>query len=115
VEAARIIFDQLGGNKFLAMTGSKHLCAGKNFLSMTLAGNKSKANHLKITLTPADTYTMEFTKYTKPRIKTDRNGKAIGFTSEKITGVEKLEDVYNDQLQELFTRITGLETSLQGF
>jgi len=39
---AETILGQLGGTKFVAMTGSKNFVGGKDFLSMKLAGNKLK-------------------------------------------------------------------------
>ena len=58
MKVADIILEQLGGNKFLAMTGAKNLLADGNTLRMTLPKNRSKANRLYITLDPDDTYTM---------------------------------------------------------
>ena len=39
-----VILQQLGGNKFLAMTGAKNLVGDGNTLRMTLPRNGSKAN-----------------------------------------------------------------------
>ena len=44
------ILKQLGGNKFLAMTGAKNLAYDDNSLNMKLPKNMSQANYLKITL-----------------------------------------------------------------
>ena len=57
---AETILQQLGGNKFQAMTGSR--CVGYDAKSLTirLAKNMSKANHLKITLTGLDLHDVEF-------------------------------------------------------
>ena len=60
---AQTILDQLGGNKFMAMTGSKNFTDCGRSLSMRLAKNASRANYLKITLNGLDTYDMEFTQY----------------------------------------------------
>ena len=98
MEIAKTILSQLGGNKFIAMTGSKNLGAGENYLSMHLTRNAAKAKYLKITLDPSDTYTMEFYS-----MKTK--------TFEKVTKA-KFEGVYCDQLQSIFTEVTGLYTSL---
>ena len=57
---AQTILDQLGGNKFIAMTGSKNFLGGEKSLSMKLAKNQSGATHLRIELEPTDTYKMEF-------------------------------------------------------
>lgn len=95
-----IILNQLGGNKFIAMTGSKNFVADGNTLRMTLAKNGSRANRLHITLDADDTYTMHFFRYT------------ASFTNAKITEVKTFRGVYCDQLQELFTDVTKLYTRL---
>lgn len=104
----QIILDQLGGNKFVVMTGSKNFVADGNTLRMTLAKNASKANRLYITLGSDDLYTMHFFRFTAGRF----NSKTCSFTDDKITEVKTYEGVYCDQLQELFTKVTGMYTSL---
>ena len=96
MEIAKTILHQLGGNRFLVMTGSKNLIAGKDSISMKLTKNKSGANYLRITLNAMDTYKMEF----------------ISIRSAKMTAKKTFEGIYNDQLQELFTEATGLYTRL---
>jgi len=105
---ANIIYNQLGGNKFVVMTGSKNFLEDGNTLRMALAKNASKANRLWITLEADDTYTMRFFKYTAPRFST----KTYTFSDEKITEVRTIKGVYCDMLQELFTEVTGLYTRL---
>ena len=105
---AQTILDQLGGNKFIAMTGSKNFISDENSLSMKLAGNKSKANHLRITLTGLDLYDMEFTKYTMPKFNLDKGT----FRDEKIESVASWNGLMFDQLQEFFALTTGLNTRL---
>jgi len=109
---AATIFEQLGGNKFAVMTGSKNFMDGGHFLSMKLSRNKSGANHLRITLTASDDYTMEFIYV--PSVKVIRNKETGEFTvkNEPIKTMEKIEGVYCDQLQATFTEITGLYTRL---
>ena len=77
---ARTILEQLGGNKFLAMTGAKNLGFSKDSLSMHLPKNMSKANRLTIKLEWDDTYTMRFYRYSSPRL----NHKTMTFSNEKI-------------------------------
>lgn len=93
---AKTILEQLGGNKFVAMTGARKLTARENALSFQIGRNASKANYIKITLTPSDTYTISFNQLHKSEIKE----------------LKKVEGVYCDQLQGLFTETTGLYTSL---
>ena len=67
---ASIILEQLGGNKFIAMTGASHFVSDGNTLRMTLPKNGSKANRLYITLDEGtDTYTMRFFRYTANEYK----------------------------------------------
>ena len=109
---ATTILDQLGGNKFIAMTGSKKFVGGDNFLSMQLAKNQSGANHLKITLTAMDDYTMEFIRFVMPKVKINKVTKDITVKPEILETVKVIEGVYCDQLQNLFTETTGLYTRL---
>ncbi len=97
MEIANTILAQLGGNKFIAMTGSKNFIASKESLTMTLTKNKVKAKYLSVTLNSNDTYTMLF-------FSLNRNFDRVS-KSEK-TGV------YFDQLQSIFTEVTGLDTHL---
>lgn len=98
-EIANEILNQLGGNQFIAMTGSKNFgfYEGTPALSMHLTKNKLKAKYLTITLNSMDTYDVEFSTVNKSLEKTILN---------------KTEGVYCDQLRGLFERLTGLRTSL---
>jgi hypothetical protein len=94
-----IILRQLGGNKFVAMTGASEFIAGSEFLGFKIPKNSSPANRVTIKYFPArDLYTIDF-------IKTSRNG-----LDTKI--VQSYKDVSADQLREIFTSFTGMETSL---
>lgn len=108
MRVADIILDQLGGNKFLAMTGAHHLLADGNTLRMQLTRNISPANRLWITLDPDDTYTMRFFKYTAPRF----SSKTGTFSAEKVKEVKTVHGVYCDMLQDIFTATTGMYTHL---
>lgn len=103
-EVAATILEQLGGNKFLAMTGSKNLISSPTeigpALTMVLRKNKSGAMWLRITLIQdTDTYKMEFIKYTSR-------------PEPSYPVVNELNNVYADQLQSIFTSVTGLLTSM---
>ncbi len=108
MEVAYEILNQLGGNKFLAMTGAKHLIGTDNTLQMTLPKNMSKANRLKIILNGNDLYDVIFTKYT-PFKYFPKTGK---IRDETIITIKDFKNVYNNQLQELFTSVTGFNTHL---
>ena len=105
-----IILDQLGGNRFLVMTGCHHRLGDKKSLSMTIPRNASRANRLEITLEPDDTYRMEFRRY-RDECFSIRNGKC--YQTKAINEIVQTYDgVYFDQLQALFTHVTGMYTSL---
>lgn len=93
---AEIIYQQLGGGQFRAMTGSKSFIAYPDALVFAIPPNKSAARKVRITLLSSDTYRMEF------------------FRQMKIDPIKDLthEDVYFDQLQEIFTQVTGFFTRL---
>lgn len=105
-----IILDQLGGNRFLVMTGCHHLLADKKSLQMKIPRNASRANYLKITLEPDDTYRMEFRRY-RDGCFSIRNGKCHQ-TKAINEIVQTYDGVYFDQLQPLFRQVTGMYTSL---
>lgn len=102
------ILNQLGGNRFIVMTGTKNFISDGYTLRMTLPKNLSKANRLEITLTPDDLYTLRFYKYTAPRL----SRKTWTYSEEKIEEIEICEGIYNDMLQDVFTMITGMDTHL---
>lgn len=106
MNVATTILDQLGGNKFIVMTGSKNFIADSenDSLTMKLARNEGKATHLRITLTPMDVYKMEWLKVSNP---TKRNGYTGG-----VATIEETDGVYCDDLARLFTEFTGLYTQL---
>jgi hypothetical protein len=91
------ILKQLGANKFIAMTGVKHLADGRDYIQMQLASNISKAKYLIIRLTEKDLYTMEFSKFDK-----ELNKKVVAF----------YDNVYADMLRKIYTSVTGQLTSL---
>jgi len=91
-----IILEQLGGNKFKAMTGATNAHADEDALTFKLPGNgftKNGIRGVRIELTPDDLYTMTFYA-------------ADGGV------VNTIEGVYADTLQSTFTGQTGLNTSL---
>lgn len=100
---ARTILEQLGGQRFLVMTGAKHLIAGERDLRFRIVGRSPKGkrvNVVSITLEPSDTYKVE-TFYAR---------KSNGLPD--VQEISTRDDVYCDQLQECFTEMTGLYTRL---
>ena len=109
-----IIYQQLGGRKFMVMTGSKNLLYSakeNNWLSMRLTRNKSGATYLKIILTDRDDYTMIFSKTVKTFETLPLSGKKICI-NERLETVRSIAGVYDDTLQSVFTEVTGLYTHL---
>ena len=92
------LLQQLGGNKFIAMTGAKNLAVdrAKNTLHMKIGRNSKGVSHLRIKLTGADLYDMEFLQVRAGNVKVKAKEKGV----------------YNDQLQKMFTKHTGMYTSL---
>ena len=93
---ASTILKQLGGNKFLAMTGVKILTHSVKFLSFKLPKAKGGINHVKITLNNKDLYDIDFGSV--------RGGRYVVKKS--------VDDVFAENLPSVFTQYTGLYTSL---
>jgi len=95
---ARTILEQLGGNKFIAITGAKNLSDTQDGLSFQLSSKltKNACNAVKITLTPRDTYQIKFLKIGRTQLKT----------------IKIIDDIYCDELQRFFNSETGLDTHL---
>ena len=95
---ANTLLQQLGGNKFMVMTGAKNLMVDKKekSLHMRIGKNSKGINHVKITYMPDDTYKMDFGRIRKMDYKVVRS----------VTGV------YAEALQDVFTEVTGMYTSL---
>ena len=107
MSVAHEILRQLGGSKFLVMTGSKPVTDG-NTLRIHLKKNMSKANRLYITLEADDTYTMRFFRYIAGRL----DKKTLEWKEDKVVEIKTVEGVYCDMLQSIFTEVTGMYTHL---
>jgi hypothetical protein len=95
-QVAKTILQQLGGNKFIAMTGAKNFGSSKNSLQFKIGRNSKSISHVIITLKSSDLYDVEFIR--------------MRGTSRKV--VKKLKGVYADMLQKIFTKYTGMNTRL---
>ena len=93
---AQTILQQLGGNRFIMMTGAKNLLNNITGLTFKIMRNAKGVTHVKITLTPLDLYHVEFIKIRGTNIST----------------VSEFDNVYCDQLVKLFEKETGLYTHL---
>ena len=109
-QIAATILNQLGGNRFIAMTGAKNFLATGDGLRFSIGRNASKANRVEIKLNGLDLYDIEFTKHRPFSIKIDHKKGEVKTIEEQTTTIRKFEDIYCDQLQELFTEVTGLYT-----
>ena len=95
---AGVVLQQLGGNKFIAMTGAKDFSRNddKQQIGFKIGRNARNVNYVRITLNSMDTYDMEFLN--------------VSVKGSKVKS--KVDGVYNDHLQEIFTANTGMHTSL---
>lgn len=93
------ILRQLGGGKFIAMTGAQYFSFEESYpyanASFKFRGSKV-ATHCRIRLDASDTYIVTFFKIRGATCKT----------------VSEHKGIYNDMLQAHFTEVTGLYTSL---
>jgi hypothetical protein len=100
-DTAKTILAQLGGTRFVVMTGAKHIFSdngGKALVFQLPRGARDGINAVRVELDASDTYTVTFTK--------------IARRTYAVTKVREVSFVYADQLRTLFTATTGLETSL---
>ena len=92
---AKVILSQLGGSKFIAMTGAKNFGVGNEGLSMSIGKNSKRITHFIVDYNRGrDLYNLEFVRMW--------GGKRIS--------VKKLKSVYFDDLQYHFKKYTGLNT-----
>ncbi|PHR91059.1 MAG: hypothetical protein COA69_13485 [Robiginitomaculum sp.] len=98
LEIANEILRQIGGNKFIAMTGAKNLVAGPSSLSFKLPNNFAKdgINHVAIALKPNDLYDIAYSR----------------LWGTKFAPLYNSTDLYCDMLTSDFTAITGLDCSM---
>jgi hypothetical protein len=94
--SGQIIIEQLGGNRFRAMTGARHFVFDDVGQSLTFRLPWPGINFVRVTLTPADLYDMEFFKV---------RGLSLTLKAREV-------GIYWDRLQAVFTANTGLDTHL---
>ena len=94
--AANQILSQLGGNKFIVMTGAT-VYSDNNGQTLIAKFRGSKvANIMYVTLNSLDLYDVKICKFRGLNVKT----------------VKELNNAYADMLKPLFETTTGLRTSL---
>lgn len=91
------ILKQLGGQRFIAMTGCYNFCCDDRTFMCHLRRNKSGAQYLKITLNSMDLYDIVFSRINRKN---------------ELVIVKELNGYYDDMLQGMFTEVTGLYTHL---
>ena len=99
-EIAKTILQQLGGNKFIVMTGAKDFTVQSSGLLFKLPSNfaVNKSNVVEIILDHGtDTYNVTFSRFGRDY---------------KLTKISEHTDIYWDMLTTLFERETGLKTRL---
>ena len=90
------ILKQLGGNRFIAMTGAKNLGTSGKDLSFSIGRNAKRVTHVHIKLTSMDLYDVEF----------------INMRGAKRKVIKKVKGVYGDMLPKIFQKYTGMRTRL---
>lgn len=96
-QIAKTILEQLGGNKFVVITGAHTFVACQNWLRFRLRRNAKRVTWVQITLMPSDTYTVKFVRWQR------KTGAII---------LSEHEGVYADGLIDLFEKNTGLYARL---
>lgn len=100
-EIAQTILKQLGGRRFMVMTGAKDLVSIEKGLRFRIPGYwsnlcKGKVNCVTVTLTDADLYDVTYQR----------------IHGTKVTTMAESHGLYADMLEEDFTEKTGLDTRL---
>jgi hypothetical protein len=92
------ILRQLGGRKFVAMTGARQFVGSERSLSFRLPGNitRHRINGVRITLDADDTYTVIF----------------FNIHGTKLKEISTHDGIYCDGLTDHFRDATGLETRM---
>jgi hypothetical protein len=95
---ANTIYGQLGGARFIAMTGARDFLPGEYSLAFNLPTSKfnNTVRCVSIMLDANDTYTMRF----------------LGTKGFDLIELHRVSDVYCDKLQATFTQYTNLYISL---
>lgn len=96
---ATTILNQLGGKRFIAMTGSKDFVGSENSLQFKVIKNVKNVTHVKIEYSYGkDLYSVSFLKW---------NARKFEFQV-----IANFDEQYAEDLQDRFEENTGLLTSL---
>ena len=94
-EGAEVI-QQLGGGRFIAMTGAKDFFLGPKGMVFKIGRNSKGINYVRISLNFMDTYDIQFLQVRKFKEKVKSEAKGV----------------YADMIRDVFEQHTGLRTSL---
>ena len=94
---AATVVEQLGGNKFLAMTGAKDFVVSETALQFKLGRKSNGGNKVRIALRADDSYAVEFWHV---------KGTNIFQVGETVEGVQVAD------LRSVFTSLTGMDVAL---
>lgn len=99
MQVANEILKQMGGNKFLAMTGASNLLALESGLQFKIPTRlaSNKANIVRIVLDSDDTYTMTFYKFSMKKASSE---------------ILSASGLFCDNIMEFFTDATGIYIKL---
>lgn len=93
MEVAKTILAQLGGSRFIAMTGAKDMMHDDKSLHFKIGkGATNKANKVVVKLNANDLYTIQF----------------WNIRGVKCVKIEEIDGVFAGDLQRIFTAKTGM-------
>jgi hypothetical protein len=93
---ANTILAQLGGRRFIAMTGARNLTSHGDGLAFRLPSNLTRCNAVRITLTAADDYRVE----------------GFAVRGRTVRPLHVHHGIYDSNLRAAFEALTGLRASL---
>jgi len=94
---AKQIYEQIGGRRFMLITGSHDAESIRNGMRLKLIKNKSGGNRLDIILNAADLYDLRFWRHAEGK---------------KAMTMLLLRDIYFENLADMFSGATGLATTM---
>lgn len=125
---AQTIMQQLGGRRFMIMTGTREVVATERGVRFRIGRNATRTNMVRITLRDDDTYNMEFlfvrnapNPYTALMkfigrgmnpVEADRKVKQQMAAAMEPKVLHEYKGICCDQLEELFRDYTKLNTRL---
>ena len=105
---ADTILQQLGGKRFIAITGVHDIHTNGDDLVMSLIKNQSKASRLQIKYDfGMDLYIMRFYRETGGKFN-----KNYDWIKHEIKEIKTFDEIYFDQLTTIFREFTGIETRM---